>query len=378
MLFNQIRDLYILPELQKRHDSKILSDDFRVRQCLIKLPQNKEPIVLLNDEVKWLLMVTSSEAVNAGDTPYLHQLTEFYSVQLPEEDGKRIAFIFFKHRVNNKYDIIFDATPNSLMSLEEREETEKQVHDLVLEFLKSGIADFAAQTFFRDDLQKILYENGLWLIPRLLPYPLSQAIHIIETSPETAIQVILDYCNQKNLLRQMLNDWWSVELFNSRQKLIEDCCFAHENNRYSLSIHTLMPQVEGIITDWIYTQISKSEVPFRTESKTLKFMDTILEKDLFSLSYPIVVESVMSFINKGPVLKTFKDWFETIDDVFPNRHALLHGKYENSLYTEINSLRLFLLLDSVFFLIKAKDDQFLNGSKYALAFQLEDEDQLLT
>jgi hypothetical protein len=61
-----------------------------------------------------------SEAFQAGDTPYLHQLTDFHSVVLPEENGERVAFIFLKHRVGDKYDIIFDATPNQEMALEER------------------------------------------------------------------------------------------------------------------------------------------------------------------------------------------------------------------------------------------------------------------
>jgi hypothetical protein len=86
----------------------------------------------------------------------------------------------------------------------------------------------------------------------------------------------------------------------------------------------------------------------------------------FSLSYPIVIDSVISFITEGPVLATFKKWFDKVDEVFPNRNVVQHGRYEDSLYTEMNSLRLFLLLDTIFYLIKDKDSEFLDCSKYVL------------
>ena len=56
----------------------------------------------------------------------------------------------------------------------------------------------------------------------------------------------------------------------------------------------------------------------------------------------------MDFILEGPVLKTFKRWNDQIDDAFPNRHVIEHGRYDESLYTEENSTKQFLLLDTVY------------------------------
>lgn len=366
MIFNQVTNLYVLPEIKRRSDEGNLPDDFKVRQCLIKLPRNREPIVLFNEEVKWLVYVVVPEAVQAGDTPYLHQLTDFHSVILPQEDNERVAFIFLKHRIGNKYDIVFDATPNQEMSSEEQQAAEQKVQALIIDIITQKLADYTAEVFSGDATQKLLYQNGLWLIPRLMPYPLSEVVRVIETSHEKATEIIQSYCDEKGILKKMLNDWWSMEIFKSRQTILEDCRFAHESGRYSLSIHTLMPQLEGIITDWIFTQIPGDEVPWKQESKTKKFKDILVGKDPFSLSYPMVVESAISFIMDGPVLATFKKWFDKIDDVFPNRNVIQHGRYEDSLYTEINSLRLFLLLDTIFYLIKDKDDEFLDASQYVL------------
>ena len=127
-----------------------------------------------------------------------------------------------------------------------------------------------------------------------------------------------------------------------------------------------MPQLEGIITDWIFTQLPNDEIPWKQESKTKRFKDVLINKDPFSLSYPIVVESVISFIVNGPVLSTFKKWLDKVDNVFPNRNVVQHGKHDDSLYTEINSLRLFLLLDTIFYLIKDRNCEILDGSEYIL------------
>jgi hypothetical protein len=57
----------------------------------------------------------------------------------------------------------------------------------------------------------------------------------------------------------------------------------------------------------------------------------------------------------GPVLSTFKDWQMKIDNSFPNRNAIEHGKYDDSFFTEENSIKLFLLLDTIHSIIAKAD-----------------------
>jgi hypothetical protein len=70
-----------------------------------------------------------------------------------------------------------------------------------------------------------------------------------------------------------------------------------------------------------------------------------------SLFYRRIVESAIDFILGGPVLATFRKWGDQINQAFPNRHVVEHGKYDESLYTEINSVKLFLLLDTLYQII---------------------------
>ena len=198
---------------------------------MIKLPRHREPIVLFNDEISWLAYVAVSEAVQAGDTPYLHQLTDFHSVVLPEEDGERVAFIFLRHKIGDKYNIIFDFTPNQEMTLEEQQAAEKQTQDLIISSITQNLTDYAAEAFSCNKIQDVLYKNGLWLVPRLMPYPLSGVVRLLETSPKEAIEIIQKYCRGKDFLDKMLEDWQSIDIFKSRQTILEDCCFAHKNGK---------------------------------------------------------------------------------------------------------------------------------------------------
>jgi hypothetical protein len=51
------------------------------------------------------------------------------------------------------------------------------------------------------------------------------------------------------------------------------------------------------------------------------------------------------------VLSSFTDWSMKIDDTFANRHVVEHGKYEDSVFTQENSIKLFLLLDTIYTLM---------------------------
>jgi hypothetical protein len=125
-----------------------------------------------------------------------------------------------------------------------------------------------------------------------------------------------------------------------------------------------LPQIEGVISDWAYAE-SGGNIPFRQVSKTKTFRDLILNR-LSSFIFNAVVESTVDFILKGPVLKDFKEWSVNIDNTFANRNVIGHGKYNESFFTEENSIKLFLLLDTIY-TVMAKASQIKKA--YALVYQ---------
>lgn len=64
-----------------------------------------------------------------------------------------------------------------------------------------------------------------------------------------------------------------------------------------------------------------------------------------------VVESTIDFILTGPPFRTFDNWSVKWNDLFPNRHVVEHGRYDDSIFTEENSIKVFLLLDTIHYVI---------------------------
>ena len=61
----------------------------------------------------------------------------------------------------------------------------------------------------------------------------------------------------------------------------------------------------------------------------------------------------MTFILDGPVLSSFTDWLSPVAKHFPNRHVVGHGKYDGGICTEENSIKVFLMLDTLFHIMSA-------------------------
>jgi hypothetical protein len=65
-----------------------------------------------------------------------------------------------------------------------------------------------------------------------------------------------------------------------------------------------------------------------------------------------VAETVINCILKGPVLKTFEKWTDAVDVAFPGRHVVDHGRYDPGFINEENSIKVFLLMDTLWSLMR--------------------------
>jgi hypothetical protein len=157
-------------------------------------------------------------------------------------------------------------------------------------------------------------------------------------------------------LSNMVGEW--QEHFEDRHHIFEDALWAHKQSRYTLSIHTLAAQVEGIIRD-----LTKED-----GRKPRAWLDRF--NDAFGFRYdpknppppPTVEEVVSEYINL-PIDERYKkaeelrrnftllrinelyDHGEFSDPEFSSsvrRHAILHGVFKN--FGELQSLRFFFVL----------------------------------
>jgi len=351
--FKQIMKLWVEPEIKRRRQTTGLPHDFKIFHCLIRFPKDRRPIVEFNNEIGWIASIKKAPGTSfeKGQPVHLHEIQKIVAVNPPEVDGHRVAFIyFFWTGRDQEYKIIFDFTPK----IPEKRVSEK---DKKAWMFSKAIAESLQAVLTRKtisihpDMQMILQKIGLWVVPALLPYPMSKIMkQLAEDKIEEASTTLLEHCTSE-YIETLSSKWWTIEQYEKRKKLILHALDAHKNKQYDLSIHALLPQIEGIITDWIYTKLPETEIPWRQKSKTRKFKDLVLSRPPTAFTYRRIVESTINFILGGPVLNTFKQWLEQIDKAFPGRHVVQHGKYDESLFTEENSIKLFLLLDTVHFII---------------------------
>jgi hypothetical protein len=143
-------------------------------------------------------------------------------------------------------------------------------------------------------------------------------------------------------------------VFAERKSLLVEAIDAHKSGKYRLAIHTLLPQIEGIMTDWIYLNGDKKVHAFRQESKTKEFFDSVIQK-MDDKSLAIIIQSTAKFILKGPVLESFEVWESKIKNTFANRHVVGHGKFDDTLFSEENSIKLILLLDTLCYILRESE-----------------------
>ncbi|MBE7552456.1 MAG: hypothetical protein HS126_15410 [Anaerolineales bacterium] len=173
---------------------------------------------------------------------------------------------------------------------------------------------------------------------------------ITEDDIEGARATLIKHCPSE-FIENLSLKWWQIPQFENRKNLIQDALHAHKEGRYRLSIRALLPEIEGIITDWIYTKLPEDQVPWRPESKAKKFRDLAFDTPMATYTYRRIIEAAIDFVTNGPVMEEFKRWFDAVNTSFPNRHAVVHGKYDETLYTEENSIKIFLLLDTIYHII---------------------------
>jgi hypothetical protein len=87
---------YIQPEVARKRANGELSDSFRVRECLIKLPGDRPPIILFNEDCGWNIKPKLAPGIEMeiGQPIYLHEVVDVEEVMPPTVDDKRVALIY--------------------------------------------------------------------------------------------------------------------------------------------------------------------------------------------------------------------------------------------------------------------------------------------
>ncbi|MBE9508140.1 MAG: hypothetical protein IMY86_08825, partial [Chloroflexi bacterium] len=195
----------------------------------------------------------------------------------------------------------------------------------------------------------LLAQANLW-IPPSASLDLLRALRELaegeDATPEAVEELFLEYFGDDEwaALREMVSSWEGNPHFEDRMPIMSDALQAHINGRFTLSVPTLLPHVEGITSNILGMSVSHG-----TGSQVRGLLEREFPEYFSSASKDILIEFVTNVVYTGTDFNNFAADLQSrglVETDFLNRHAILHGVHVNYA-NEGLSLRAFLLLDAL-------------------------------
>lgn len=191
---------------------------------------------------------------------------------------------------------------------------------------------------------KTMLQFGWWFIGSL---PIEQ-INYIHRNRETLLQedvdkMICDYYKASDYkeLEGIIREWDELEYFCKWGSKIDDAFYAHKSGKYSLSVPVWAFMLEGIIRDFLRDAYGISEKRFSFLYNNFKEKAKELDNFIVNYAFNCIDSFYVRFNPEEP---------DEVQDF--SRHKIFHGQalnYDN----EINSLKLILYLDELFYMISS-------------------------
>ncbi len=344
--WSQFYKLFVEPELEKRSD--VAWSD--IHKVLIKLPQDKEPIVEFNDEVQFKYAVEDPVARNKGDVLKYYDIREIKEILPPKVDDRYVAFVY-AWRSGDYINFAFDCTPN-------HSDFDKNEHKLA-EALSLRLYYEAMEVIMSPvfETHKQLALIGLPLCPELIPFPLNKIVkHIRANELDAALKLIEVHCDD-TFLEELVQKWYSREMPRERRALYDQALKTHVCDLYVVTMNALMGEFEGIITEWLTKDLAGVEVTdLGSYRKKFEKFKSIVETaiPLETIEHKVLQSITKFLISPDTLLQKFNiaEWNNpSINVNNPSRHIIQHGKHVPEYYTKINSIKMFLVIHSIYWCI---------------------------
>lgn len=207
---------------------------------------------------------------------------------------------------------------------------------------------------------------GLWLPPSAPVYLISLLSAMVRegTADAPGVQkTILHFyaADDAEQLRQVVSDWSGNPALAKHQQIIRDAFEAHVAGKYTLSIPSLLPVVERLLTSLHGASASSGGMKdIATQHIQSSYGDFMRESSKDAVLHYITGTSLWGNVpSQYFTVEAFPAWLAsqglTERDVV-NRHAILHG-VQVDYAGEDNSLRVFLLIDVLSWLTRKDWDQ---------------------
>ncbi len=196
------------------------------------------------------------------------------------------------------------------------------------------------------------FNKAGWPIPPSMPSELREHIVTVHKAEKTRCisRIIIGYYQQNDHqhLIETVKSWKSNPLFEPRMHILQDALQAHCQNLYMLSVPTLIPQIEGVLTDYVFDNELDAKLGKIQQVYEVAIGNVDDEYDISSLSKWAIATTLLDQLQTKIYVSTnFKgELKKSVNRRRVTRHTLSHGvglKYDRP----IHSLKAFLLLDAL-------------------------------
>ena len=193
-----------------------------------------------------------------------------------------------------------------------------------------------------DELSRILSARGWWILQRDINGPVKRQLLRLEGDGKASgIDCYLCSLFNENdgaRLKERIETWFTVPYLADRKQIILDSLEAHRGGKWTLTVPALLPLIDGLMRRFRKEYLRRSKNPNRV-------MHADKFADYYRRNQPkLFGKSFANFVREHMFAK-----FDFSNGASPssiNRHAILHGEIFDYA-TEANSLRAFLLLDTI-------------------------------
>jgi len=359
--FSQILKLAVIPQVTERRTqgkSEYLEKPLNIqkfRYLQWKENGNIKYEVEINDEFELLckLKLRPGVKVEKGDPISTGMVDGKAWLPYPKRNEKRVAF-FFAIRQFMNYIAAFDFTPNDdeiLKSVEDVKENDQDGTELDLE-------EFSKTNKFLEwldpiELLQTLSSNGWPPSPGYFPLVLRALKGVQEFPSNSVFLVTVETAFDIEYFERVITQLREYEVLGSRISYFEYAVKKHFENDYVASIHTIIPQFEGIIRDYI---TRSGKIPKESDGALFSQFEILLTSREISFFSPIVIKEIIKFLTTSTFRKATTDIKDPTTDI--SRHGVVHGCYVNFENREL-SMKLLILMDGLTFLIL--HDQIVSG-----------------
>jgi len=193
-----------------------------------------------------------------------------------------------------------------------------------------------------EELSRILSARGWWVLHRDINGPVKRELLRLGREEKTS-EIDSYLCslfaeNDGARLTERITAWFKVPYLADRKQIILESLEAHRAGKWTLTIPTLLPLIDGLMRRFRKEHLRPSKNPKRA-----------MQVDKFAKYYQrnqtkLLGKSFTRFMQEH-VFATF-DFNNGASPSSINRHAILHGEIFDYA-TEANSLRVILFLDTM-------------------------------